>query len=94
MNETQAYDHGILTIVVSTKIPAGEFKAKCLALLDDVRDERKELVITKHGVPVARLLPMELPTQGKVEYGGRMKGTVEIHGDIFSTGEKWEAWDE
>ncbi len=76
--------------IVSTKIPAGEFKAKCLALLDEVRDERKELVVTKRGVAVARILPME-PVS--VSSGGRMAGTVQIHGDLFSTGEKWEAWD-
>lgn len=78
-----------MTIVI-TKIPAGEFKAKCLALLDEVRDERKELVVTKRGVAVARILPME-PLS--VSPGGRMAGTVQIHGDLFSTGEKWEAWD-
>ena len=76
--------------IVTIRIPAGEFKAKCLALLDEVRDERKELVITKRGVAVARILPME-PVS--VSSGGRMAGTVQIHGDLFSTGEKWEAWD-
>ena len=76
--------------IVTIKIPAGEFKAKCLALLDEVRDERKELVITKRGVAVARILPME-PLS--LSSGGRMAGTVQIHGDLFSTGEKWEAWD-
>src|SRR5690242_2656922 len=86
-------DHGNLTIVTN-KIPAGEFKAKCLALLDEVRDERKELVITKRGVAVARVIPIEPTRKGKIQYGGRMKGTMEIHGDIFSTGEKWNAWDD
>lgn len=76
--------------IVTIRIPAGEFKAKCLALLDEVRDERKELVVTKRGVAVARILPME-PLS--VSSGGRMAGTVQIHGDLFSTGEQWEAWD-
>ncbi len=76
--------------IVTTKIPAGEFKAKCLALLDEVRDERKELIVTKRGIAVARILPME-PVS--VSSGGRMAGTIQIHGDLFSTGEKWEAWD-
>jgi prevent-host-death family protein len=81
--------------MVKTEIPAGQFKAKCLALLDEVRDEQKELIITKRGVAVARVLPMEpAGKKKKIQYGGRAKGTMEILGDIFSTGEKWEAWDD
>jgi prevent-host-death family protein len=77
--------------IVKREIPAGQFKTKCLALLDEVRDERSELVITKRGVPVARVIPIEIPPRkGKIQYAGRMKGTVTILGDIFSTG----AWDE
>ncbi len=76
--------------IVTKNIPASEFKAKCLALLDEVRDERKEIVVTKRGVAVARLVPMApaLPTKAA---GGLMKGTVQIHGDLFSTGERWDA---
>lgn len=40
-------------------IPAGEFKAKCLGLLDDVSRTGESLVITKHGKPVARLIPIQ-----------------------------------
>jgi prevent-host-death family protein len=40
-------------------IPAGEFKAKCLALLDEVRDGGEEIVVTKRGKPVAKLVPVE-----------------------------------
>jgi prevent-host-death family protein len=39
-------------------IPAGEFKAKCLGLLDDVNRTGEPLVITKHGKPIARLIPI------------------------------------
>jgi prevent-host-death family protein len=71
------------------KIGAGEFKAKCLHLLDEVQQSRQEIVITKRGKPVARLVPVdeEQPT-----IFGRMKGTVKILGDIVGpTGEKWFA---
>ncbi len=71
------------------EIPAGEFKAKCLKLLDEVHQQRFQIVITKHGKPVARLVPLtdELP-----DIFGRMKGTIEILGDIVSpTGEVWDA---
>jgi len=71
------------------EIPAGEFKAKCLHLLDEVQQSRKELVITKRGKPVARLAPIE---QEIPQIFGRMKGRGRILGDIVGpTGEKWEA---
>jgi prevent-host-death family protein len=51
-------------------IPAGEFKAKCLALLDEVAEQRRPLIVTKRGRPVARVVPIEKPRSliGTVEY--------------------------
>ena len=73
-------------------IAAGEFKAKCLHLLDEVQRTRQELIITKRGQPVARLVPAQ---QDIPVLFGRMKGTVEILGDIVaSTGEQWQADEE
>ena len=46
------------------QIAAGEFKAKCLHLLDEVRQSRKEIVITKRGRAVARLVPGVLGESG------------------------------
>ena len=40
-------------------IPAGKFKARCLALLDEVNNTGEELVITKYGKPVARISPIK-----------------------------------
>jgi prevent-host-death family protein len=74
----------------SATITAGQFKAKCLALLEEVQQTRKEYVITKRGKPVARLVPAE-SKENKDDVFGRLKGTVRIRGDIFSTGERWEA---
>jgi prevent-host-death family protein len=71
------------------QIAAAEFKAKCLHLLDEVQQSRKELVITKRGKPVAKLVPAEPEIP---QIFGRMKGTVRIVGDIVGpTGEKWDA---
>lgn len=71
------------------QIAAGEFKATCLAVLDEVQRERKEIVITKRGKPVARLLPVQ---DAVPEIFGRMKGTIDILGDIVGpTGEIWDA---
>lgn len=49
---------------------ASEFKARCLAVLDDVQDSGREVTITKHGRPVARLVPVgERPSlRGSVTY--------------------------
>lgn len=77
-----------MVIVMIQKIAAGAFKAQCLGLLDEVQQKRKEIVITKRGKPVARLVPVD--DEQPVIFG-RMKGTVRILGDIFSTGEQWEA---
>jgi prevent-host-death family protein len=78
------------------QIAAGEFKAKCLGLLDEVEKTRKEIVITKRGRPVARVVPIE--EEKPKPTWGRMKGTIEIVGDIISPIDvKWDAvegkWD-
>lgn len=77
-----------MTIVMKDQIPAGIFKAQCLGLLDEVQQQRKEIVITKRGHPVARLVPAE--DEAPVVFG-RLKGTGRIVGDVFSTGERWDA---
>lgn len=70
-------------------IGAGSFKTRCLQLIDQVNKTRVPLIITKHGKPMAKLLPFdETPSS----LFGCMKDTVIIHGDIVeSTGEVWEA---
>jgi prevent-host-death family protein len=71
-----------------TTIAAGEFKAKCLKLLDEVAATRETLVITKHGKPVAQLVP--LPPA--VDPFGAMRGSVLWEGDIISPLDvEWEA---
>ena len=72
------------------KIAATEFKARCLKLMDRVAQTREEVVITKHGKAVARLVPArEVPASGVF---GCMAGTVERMGDIVSpVGEEWNA---
>ena len=71
-------------------IAASEFKARCLRFLDEVAEQGRSLVITKHGRPIAKLVP--LPTQPK-PLGGRWEGQVKIRGDVvnFETTSEWEA---
>jgi prevent-host-death family protein len=78
-----AYNH-MTMVKKSTPIPAGEFKARCLALLDRVAETGEELVVTKRGKPVARLVPVEEPPG--------LKGSLVWEGDLVSPiGEDWEA---
>lgn len=74
------------------KVAAGEFKARCLALMEDVRSTREPLVITKRGKPVAKLVPAE---EAKDDFFDRLKGVIQIVGDIESPIEPgtWESSD-
>ena len=70
-------------------VPATEFKAKCLAYLDQVEQTHASITLTKHGRAVARLVPID-DTEPAVL--GRLAGTVHIKGDIVGPlGEHWEA---
>jgi prevent-host-death family protein len=72
-----------------TRIPAGEFKAHCLRLIEEVSRKRAPLVITKRGEPMAKLVPFE---HEPASLYGCMEGGLSVNEDIVgSTGEKWEA---
>lgn len=65
-------------------IPAGEFKARCLALLDEVERTGTPLVVTKRGRPVARLVPATKPKSRS------LRGSIVREVDVVSpTGEHW-----
>jgi prevent-host-death family protein len=69
-------------------VPAGEFKARCLQLMEQVRTTRQPIVITKRGKPVAKLVPLEedVPT-----LFGRLKGHSTARDDLIEpTGEVWD----
>ncbi len=61
-------------------IPAGEFKARCLKLMDEVNETGEELVVTKRGKPVVRLVPAGRTLKSPF---GAMKGTAITRGDII-----------
>lgn len=77
-------------------IAAGEFKARCLELMDEVNERRVEYVITKRGKPVAKLVPVEPEGRRPKRRGfGALKGSFEILGDIVGPVEEWpETYDE
>ena len=70
-------------------IKASEFKAKCLKIMDEVAESGEEIIITKHGRPVSRLMPYR---ERPKSLFGRGKGMIEIHGDIVEPLDVvWEA---
>lgn len=72
-----------------TCVQPGVFKNTCLELMDDVRDHRKEVVITKHGTAVARLVA---PDAQALSAFGFMRGTLLAQGDIVTP--DFEPWGE
>ena len=70
------------------RIAAGEFKARCLMLMEDVRSTREPLVITKRGKPVAKLVPAD---DDKDDFIGRLEGVFRVVGDIESPIDGWES---
>lgn len=74
---------------MSRIIKASEFKAKCLAVLDEVERTRQRVVITKRGKPVAELVPH---APKKRNAWGILKDELFIEGDIISPIDvEWEA---
>lgn len=81
---------------MAKKYPAGKFKAECLMLMDRVKKYGEAVTITKHGKPVAKLVPAEDPDSeiSSSSPFGLLAGTGEIKGDIIeSLNEKWSADD-
>ncbi|MBI3185493.1 MAG: type II toxin-antitoxin system Phd/YefM family antitoxin [Myxococcales bacterium] len=66
-------------------VAAGEFKARCLALLDEVAERGEVVVVTKRGVPVAKVVPVDQPERPS------LRGSVVSEKDIVAPIEG--AWD-
>ncbi|MGH7317327.1 MAG: type II toxin-antitoxin system Phd/YefM family antitoxin [Candidatus Rokuibacteriota bacterium] len=70
-------------------MPAGEFKARCLRVMEEVKKYRTPVVITKKGRPVAKLVP---PDTSAPNVFGCMAGTARIVGDIEASVLPAAAW--
>ena len=62
-------------------IPAGTFKARCLAVMKKVQATGEPVIVTKRGTPIVRVVPVQ---SEKNEIFGFMTGKVKIVGDIES----------
>jgi prevent-host-death family protein len=70
-------------------IPAGAFKTKCLALMDEVKSRRETILITKHGKPVAKLVPANTDTD---DIFGFFAGRGSLRGDVVSPALSADEW--
>ncbi len=83
MSATNPEPSGVRTIMAS------EFKARCLKLMDEVAESGGEIVITKNGRPVSRLVPYRARPESLF---GIDRGRFEIIGDIVEPVDvEWEA---
>jgi len=73
------------------EIAISEFKAKCLAILDQVQKTKHPVRITRRGEPVAEVVPPS-PARPKIVFGF-MKGKMEIVGDIISPANDPDDWE-
>ena len=71
------------------KMAAGSFKANCLAVMDEVRAKHETVVITKHGKPVAKLVPLN---REEDEIYNFLAGKGRVTGDLVSPAVSPEEW--
>lgn len=63
------------------KIAAGTFKTNCLALMDEVQAKHETVVITKHGKPVAKLVPVDAAADDIYNF---LAGKGSVEGDVVA----------
>ena len=73
------------------KMAAGSFKVHCLAVMDEVQAKRQTVVITKHGKPVAKLVPADLSSDDIYNF---LAGKGSIMGDVVAPAISGEDWGE
>jgi len=78
-------DHGHFMEMTIT-----QFKAKCLGVVERVQREKVSVIISRHGHPAARLVPVDVMA-GDTRLFGRSADQTRISGDILSMGEDWDA---
>lgn len=79
----------ILSFMSRKTIKASEFKAKCLQLMEEIKQTGEEIVITKNGVPVCKLVPVK--HKSKTLFGAH-RGRIIVKGDIMAPLDaEWEA---
>jgi len=71
------------------KMAAGFFKVHCLAIMDEVQAKRETVWITKHGKPVAKLVPVN---KQQDDIYGFLAGKGTVTGDVISPALPVKEW--
>ena len=74
------------------EIDISEFEAKCLAMLEQVRETRQPICVIRDGKPIAEIVPPS-PVLSRADWIGSMKGKMEILGDIISPANDEDEWE-
>jgi len=74
------------------EVAISEFKAKCLALLEQVQKTKKPIRVTRFGKPVAEVVPPS-PEAPAANWIGSMKDSMKIVGDIVSPANDESDWE-
>lgn len=72
-------------------VAISEFKAKCLALLEQVQKTKKPIRVTRFGKPIAEVIPPS--EQAPSDWMGSMHDTMQILGDIVSPASEEKDWE-
>ncbi len=81
--------------MVMRTVPAGVFKAKCLAILDEVNETGEPVLVTKRGKPVARVTSASEVAPREIDVDsifGALRGTAVIKGDMISSEHSDDEW--
>ncbi len=71
------------------ELTVSHFKAKCLAIVEDIANTKERVVITRYGRPAAEVIPFEGSPEAPLF--GRSTDSTRILGDLNNTGEVWNA---
>jgi prevent-host-death family protein len=80
-------------VMNSLTVNATDFKAKCLALIEEMNRTKVPIVVTKRGKPVAEMYPARSEAEATKSFFGSMKGTVLRYDDPFAPAIDPGEWD-
>ena len=75
---------------MTKQVPATAFKAECLRLIDEMREDGEAVIVTKHGKPVAMVSPLRQDETGGIV--GALSGSVLRYDDPFAPALEDDAW--
>jgi prevent-host-death family protein len=79
-------------VSIMTTLLISDFKAKCIEVLNSVHDTGQSIIVTRRGVPLAKIVPIADPLTAPRRLGA-LAGEAIVHGDIVRTdsADDWEA---